>query len=255
MQTCIFNYLNINLSLFERFAVEKDDGQIDRLLTVASKKQKRNAIQLAKKQIKGRLSDKHLWLSVFTRPVHSSFTRLDRVVCIFFLLYLHMLMDVMWYGLDKKEDLTAGWTIGPVHLTAQSIGIGIIGALLTIPPTLILKILFEKSKRRVNQLEKMEKILNKENHIKIKRFGRHNKEVERKALDEEKEKEKEKKKISLELPWWCKVIAYIGAFVIIGVSVFFIWAYGITLGDATLKLWLATYFTGIFTGFFFHFQL
>ena len=78
-------------------AVEKGDGQVKRELFVACESQKAEIKYLIKKQAKHYLVDNHLWLSVFNRPLQSTFTRFDRVTCCFVFHYLSMLLNILYY--------------------------------------------------------------------------------------------------------------------------------------------------------------
>ena len=79
------------------FAVEKDDGLVDRLLFVSGDSQKTQLKYLVAKHTKDTFKDNHLWFSVLARPVQSSFTRLDRLTCCFVLFYISMLLNIMYY--------------------------------------------------------------------------------------------------------------------------------------------------------------
>ncbi len=92
-------------------AVEKDDGKITRILPIATEVQKTQLKYMVKKQAQEKLFDTHLWLSIFSRPVKSSFTRLDRTVCCFVLLYISMLANILYYGIDKSAN-SGGLTLG-----------------------------------------------------------------------------------------------------------------------------------------------
>jgi len=96
-------------------AVEKGDGKLERELFVASEWQKKEIRYLMKKQSRHYLMDNHLWMSVFYRPVQSSFTRLDRVTCCFLFHYISMFLNIVCYGIltisssnsfSNKLDLT-----------------------------------------------------------------------------------------------------------------------------------------------------
>ena len=50
------------------------------------------------KQAKTYLNDHHLWLSVFNKPVQSTFTRIDRVTCCFVFHYLAMVLNILYYN-------------------------------------------------------------------------------------------------------------------------------------------------------------
>jgi polycystin 1L2 len=101
-------------------AVDKDDNMTDRLLPVAGDEQKNELSYLLKKQTKNKLSDGHLWISVFARPVQSSFNRLDRLTCCFVLLYITMLANILYYDIDKTTN-TDGLDIGPFKLTKTQV--------------------------------------------------------------------------------------------------------------------------------------
>jgi polycystin 1L2 len=79
-------------------AVERGDGKIERGLFIAFDKQKTELKYLMDKQAKTYMNDNHLWLSVFSKPVQSSFTRIDRVTCCFVFHYLAMVLIILYYN-------------------------------------------------------------------------------------------------------------------------------------------------------------
>ena len=150
--------------LCERWlAVEKDDGEIERLLPVSTSVQKTQLVRLLKKESKEKFKDSHLWLSIFMRPKQSGFSRLERCICAFTLLYMCMLMNIMYYDLASEETGGNALVIGPVKITLQQIGIGITVNLIVMPPSLLLIALFAKSRRRVTQLKSLKKKLQSNN--------------------------------------------------------------------------------------------
>ena len=86
----------------EWLAVEYGDGKVERELFVAMDAQKTQLKYLMNKQAKHYFMDHHLWLSVFYRPVQSSFTRLDRVTCVFVFHYISMFLNIMYYGMYSQ---------------------------------------------------------------------------------------------------------------------------------------------------------
>jgi len=111
-------------------AVEKDDGKIERELFVACDKQKTELGYLMQKNVNHQMRDSHLWYSVFTRPVQSSFTRLDRVTCCFVLLYTTMLMSIIYYdasdsNVSSSQFISNRMVIGPfgIKLTVEQVNI------------------------------------------------------------------------------------------------------------------------------------
>ncbi|KAI3387632.1 hypothetical protein SNEBB_002249, partial [Seison nebaliae] len=130
-------------------AVEKEDGLIDRILPVANENQKTEFSLLFTKKASRSMSDGHLWFSVFARPPTSTFTRVQRLTCCFTLLFLTMLMNIMYYDIQKdNKQSQSGLTVGPFHLTPTQIGIGVISSIIIIVPSMILVALFRHSKVR-----------------------------------------------------------------------------------------------------------
>jgi polycystin 1L2 len=104
-------------------AVEKDDGSIDRVLAVCGDAQKNEIKYLLAKESKNKMTDDHLWFSIFFRPAHSSFTRVQRVTCCFVLLFLSMLMNIIYYGQGGSSNHADGLQIGPFYLTTEQVDI------------------------------------------------------------------------------------------------------------------------------------
>lgn len=99
-------------------AVERNDGKIDRTLAVAGAKQ----IKWMEFEAQKRMSDGHLWLSMFTKPLNSSLARLDRVECCFLLFYSFMLLNLLFYGwLSNDSSSSSGSSLkfGPFNLNVQ----------------------------------------------------------------------------------------------------------------------------------------
>jgi polycystin 1L2 len=78
-------------------ALEQGDGKIERELFIACENQKTELKFLMQKQATHYLNDGHLWLSVFKKPIQSSFTRLDRVTCCFVFHFLTMVLNILYY--------------------------------------------------------------------------------------------------------------------------------------------------------------
>lgn len=103
--------------------VDKSDGLIDRILFLATKKEKTDLSYLMEKQTKEKLSDGHLWFSIVARPPQSSFSRTDRLTCAFVLLCLTMLMNIMYYGMGSSSSSTNQIVIGPFSLSQTQVNI------------------------------------------------------------------------------------------------------------------------------------
>ncbi|CAF4201484.1 unnamed protein product, partial [Adineta steineri] len=69
------------------FAVEKDDGRIERTLPIASDAEKQEFSYVLAKKAYHSISDGHLWFSIFSRPPSNKFTRVQRCTCCFVLFF------------------------------------------------------------------------------------------------------------------------------------------------------------------------
>ena len=107
----------------EWLAVEKADGQIDRVIPVACKKELTQFKHLFTVSVKKKFTDAHLWFSVFSRPTKSSFTRLQRISCCVSLLFCTMIANAMFYQPDKPNSGTAPIEIGPVKFTPSQVSL------------------------------------------------------------------------------------------------------------------------------------
>ncbi|PAA75210.1 hypothetical protein BOX15_Mlig002173g1 [Macrostomum lignano] len=96
-------------------AVEEDDGVVDRVVPVAGLEELKDFNYMFSTQTKKDLTDGHLWLSIMARPPESRFTRVERVACCLFLLFLTMVTTCMFYQKEgpTKASATSGLNIGP----------------------------------------------------------------------------------------------------------------------------------------------
>jgi hypothetical protein len=102
-------------------AVERDDGQVERILPSAGEKDKTNIQYLIKKETKEKLSDAHLWFSLIARPIPSALGRLDRLTIIFVLLCISMLANIMFYSTSSNALNPNAVNIGPFTLTPEQV--------------------------------------------------------------------------------------------------------------------------------------
>ena len=100
--------------------VEKHDGRIERMIPVAGEVQKKEYSYILKKEATKSMTDGHLWLSVFTKPAYSAFSRVERISCCFSSIYIGMLLSILYYEKDSsvtKDD----FVIGPFYLTTKQV--------------------------------------------------------------------------------------------------------------------------------------
>jgi len=85
----------------------------------------------------------HLWVSVFSRPTRSSFTRVQRISCCVALLFLTMITNCMFFK-AQDPDHAKEVHIGPITLTLQQLYISIVSTLIVFPPSLTIVTIFRK---------------------------------------------------------------------------------------------------------------
>lgn len=109
-------------------ACEEDDGMVDRILPVAGIEDLVAFKQLFSSSVRKKLTSDHLWLSVFSRPTRSSFTRVQRISCCMSLLFLTMITNAMWFKSDgeqaqaqDQQKQTVSMKIGPISFTLQQV--------------------------------------------------------------------------------------------------------------------------------------
>ncbi|CAF1681113.1 unnamed protein product [Adineta ricciae] len=105
------------------FAVEKDDGKIERILPVADEIEKDNFSYILSKKTYHNISDGHLWFSIFSRPPSNQFSRVQRCTCCFVLFFSAMLLNIMYYDLSNQAKTSENLLLqlGPLKITPQQV--------------------------------------------------------------------------------------------------------------------------------------
>ncbi|CAF1375842.1 unnamed protein product [Adineta ricciae] len=221
------------------FAVEKDDGKIERVLHVASDLEKSQFSFVLTKRTYHSVSDGHLWFSIFSRPPSTRFTRVQRCTCCFVLLFVSMFLNIMYYDLANETKSTDGLNLsfGPIRIGPQQIMIGVIVEVFALIPSLLLVQLFRRVRPRGQQQSPLRQALykikgNVENNV---------------SEQKQQQKKKEKKKKTLMFPWWFVLLGYGLCLISVTVSILFIIARGIEFGDEKTEKWLISIISGLFS--------
>ncbi|CAF3754605.1 unnamed protein product [Adineta steineri] len=219
------------------FAVEKDDGRIERTLPIASEAEMQEFSYVLSKKAYHSISDGHLWFSIFSRPPSNKFTRVQRCTCCFVLFFTSMLINIMYYDLSNEANASSethngALSIGPFYIAPQQIGIGIMVELFTLIPSLLIVQFFRRIRPR-RQIAPIREALYKM------KPSRKTSSTNAPAI--------KKNKSSITFPWWCLFIAYGLSLIIIAVSIFFIIIRGIEFGDVKTQQWLTSVLTGFFS--------
>ncbi len=102
-------------------AVDKNDGLIERIIPVCGDKQKKDLFYLLKNETTKLMNDGHLWLSIFTRPPYSAFSRVERITCSFVMLFISMLINILYYGNFSENLIDDGSPIGPFYFSVNEV--------------------------------------------------------------------------------------------------------------------------------------
>jgi len=124
-------------------AVEEDDGMVERILPVAGSGDLTQFKQLFNRSVRKKMTNDHLWVSVFSRPTRSSFTRVQRITCCVALLFLTMIANCMFFRAQDPDHGTEVH-IGPITLTLQQLYISVVSTLIVFPPSLTIVTIFKK---------------------------------------------------------------------------------------------------------------
>lgn len=129
-------------------AVEEGDGAVDRRLKLATKAELTKFNILFVNATRKNLLDGHLWLSVFTRPPKSTFTRVQRLSCCLSLMLSTMLANLMFYQVGADDNSTASQSIhiGPFIFSVKQIMIGVQSSFVVLPVNMIIVTIFRKLK-------------------------------------------------------------------------------------------------------------
>lgn len=260
------------------FAVEEDDGKIERVLHTATNKELTSFNLLFSTEARKNFSDSHLWFSVYYRPPQSTFTRVQRMTCCLCILLSTMLANAMFY--QTGEGTPNGEVIiGPFRLSTQQISIAITSSLVVLPVNMLIMNLFRKARPKIppseNRLNKFyvgdkaknkdieeweEEEEEKEEKEKGKEKGEKGEEAmedddyevisiddeksdknkdKQKKKEEKKKKKEEKEKEPFMFPYWVIYIAYVLAFLTCAVSSLFTVFYSLTFGKEKSEGWVS----------------
>lgn len=137
-------------------AVEKDDGQIEKVLFVADQKQMSGFQNLFYTRASKDIGDGHLWFSVYTRPPNSSFTRVQRLTCCISLLFSSMVANAMFYEHGAQQ---AGFQIkfGPINFNWMEMMVGIQSSLVVLPVNVLIIGIFRYTRPKTHNSKAMSK--------------------------------------------------------------------------------------------------
>ncbi|KAI8499581.1 hypothetical protein Bbelb_226320, partial [Branchiostoma belcheri] len=137
------------------FAVEEGDGKVERVLPVATDEQLTRFRTLFSSRTSRDFRDGHLWYSVIGRPVHSTFTRVERISCCLSLLLCTMVTNIMFFGKGDTYQIPPpldimGFQV-QLPISWAEVIIGIESALLVFPVNLVIVQIFRHCAPRASR--------------------------------------------------------------------------------------------------------
>ena len=254
-------------------AVEEGDGAVDRRLHLATKEELTKFNILFVNATRKNLLDGHLWLSVFTRPPKSTFTRVQRLSCCLSLLLSTMLANLMFYQVGADDNSTASQSIhiGPFIFSVKQIMIGVQSSFVVLPVNMIIVTIFRKLKPKEDKSksQKYEEVEDEEEqpqtispkltHEELPdRVDEGENEHSKKVTfswrtiaslfkrDEESDYDRKKAKKRFLFPHWCIYIAYVLVVLSSLTCGLFCMLYGFTFGKEKSEKWLTSMFVSFF---------
>ena len=125
-------------------ALERGRGRLVANLKAAAKKDLRSFKSIFYSRGAKNLGEAHLYLSLFTKPPQSTFTRCQRLTCCLSILFSAMLVNAMFYRSDG--DHSDSFAVGPVVLSWTQIKIGIQSGLIAVPVNVLVVAIFRNIK-------------------------------------------------------------------------------------------------------------
>ena len=261
-------------------AVEYHDGEVDRTIPVVE-----GELPLRRRFYQTRennLKQNHLWISVFSRPPRSRYTRCQRVSACTVSIFLSMLFNAAWFGTGPTKPTEGFDVFGVVTLTWEEIIMSVLINAVTFPFVFLIVFLFKyskPSKLRTNRIirslqEETEATEEDEENENDNENGQdvedemqeaeieNNEEADTKSLvsttsssstdssDSQQSLASSVTRRKFSLPFFCVYIGWFLCLALIGLSSFFLWAYAIHFGNDFTNKWFITVILSFFTSFF-----
>ncbi|XP_055955042.1 uncharacterized protein LOC126809611 [Patella vulgata] len=258
-------------------AVEEDDGMVDRIIPVAGINDLIAFKQLFSSSARKKLANEHLWVSVFSRPTRSNFTRVQRISCCMALLFLTMITNCMFFKAEDNVQHVTALTLGPFQFTLQQVYISVVSTLIVFPVSFILVTFFRRCRPKKNTIMQNHQQV-KRNKFKWKNINNQSAvwgaQAKRSRLAKLKdslnnilsfhqkskyetdtatlrsatptERKKKRKKEPFTLPHWCLYIGWVLCFFSVAGSAFFTILYSMEWGNEKSTDWLITFLMSFF---------
>lgn len=196
-------------------------------------------------------NEDHIWMSIFLRPTGSRFSRKERVTVCAFFLYVSMLLNAVWYKSQAESPRGGLFNFGPITVSLEQTLSGILTAVAVFPVVMLFIFIFKRARpyklKKCRALEAFsksrKKALEDEGLLVSQDDGPVN--TYDSASVDSKNPSKDASPVKC-LPWWTRLVSWILLLGLIGVSVFFVWSYGVMWGEIKTVKWCSSFITSFF---------
>jgi len=199
------------------------------------------------------LRDQHIWVSIFTCPRHSTFTRVQRLSCCFTFVMSAMLVNIMFYGITMPE-IHEELIYNVMGFDISQLITGVETCMSLTPINLLTIYIFRTVSPRDAKLEVRyggDDMNNQslDSHTDSEGVSSDSGEIESSSSDlsdsDETESYKDERArhatSSFRLPWWCVYIAWAITISLSGVSSYVVLMYGLSFGLNKSVAWLTSF--------------
>ncbi|XP_036427719.1 polycystin-1 [Colossoma macropomum] len=127
---------------------EKNSGMVQKVVLATCPQELQQFGRMVRAQLLFGLREHHLWLSLWERPAHSSFSRAQRVTSCALLLHLYLAAGAVWYGAVSTKS-GRGPVADQMLTNTETILIGMTVAVVMFPLQSLLTSLFSLTKSKV----------------------------------------------------------------------------------------------------------
>ena len=198
-------------------SLTKADGKSYKRIPVIANEDLKSFKHLIKNHLRLNMFESHTWVSVFSRPNISRFSRVQRLSTCLSVLFLAIVTSAMWFGTITDQDTDSGFRIGPIRLTYQQFFVGLMSSIIIVIPNLMITTIFKRARVRSSRVQIVDLLKKMRLSGKIKP-GR--------------------KQRPFQLPWWFMFVGYFLVFACVFVSGFFTVFYSLEWGTEKSTDWL-----------------
>ncbi|XP_026864166.2 polycystin-1 isoform X3 [Electrophorus electricus] len=127
---------------------ENNSGMVRKVVLATCPLELQQFGRILRAQLHFGLREHHLWLSLWERPAHSTFSRAQRVTCSALLVHLYLAAGAVWYGSVGSRS-SSGPVAEHMLMNLETVLVGMTVAVLMFPLQFILTFLFRMTKSKV----------------------------------------------------------------------------------------------------------